>query len=122
MLHFIFLCYGSPSQRAHSIDTLITACGKKIATYLQLLKDTGARCGEVSRLKWTSIDFQQKVVRISAEKGSNSRILPISPKSIGMQNNLQRNKEKIFADAEHMRANFFLQRRRIAKKLATHDC
>jgi integrase len=33
------------------IGTLIAACGKKVATYLQLLKDTGARCGEISRLK-----------------------------------------------------------------------
>ena len=74
-------------------------------------------CGEISRLKWTSIDFQQRVVRISAEKGSNSRILPISPKSIQMLNNLPKNKERIFADAGHMRANFFVQRRRIAKKL-----
>jgi integrase len=100
------------------IDTLIAGCGKKAATYLQLLKDTGARCGEISRLKWTSIDFQQKVVRISAEKGSNSRILPISSKAIEMLNNLPRNEEKIFASAEHMRSSFFCQRRRIAKKLA----
>jgi integrase len=99
------------------IDTLIAGCGKKIATYLQLIKDTGARCGEISRLKWTSIDFQQKVVRISAEKGSNSRILPVSPKSIDMLNNLTKNGERIFTSAEHMRANFFVQRRRIAKKL-----
>jgi len=99
------------------IDRLIAACGKKIATYLQLLKDTGARCGEISRLKWTPIDFQQRVVRISAEKGSGFRILPISPKSIEMLKNLPKNKERIFADAEHMRANFFLQRRRTAKKL-----
>ena len=104
-----------PSEK--EIDTLIAACGKKVATYLQLLKDTGARCGEISRLKWTSIDFQQKVVRISAEKGSNSRILPISVKSIKMLKNLPKNKERIFANAEHMRSNFFVQRRRIAKKL-----
>jgi integrase len=58
--------------------------------------------GEVSSIKWTSIDFQQQVVRISAEKGSNSRILPISPKSIEMLDNLPKNKERIFANAEHM--------------------
>jgi integrase len=104
-----------PSEK--EIDDLIAACGKKVATYLQLLKDTGARCGEVSRLKWTSIDFQKRVVRISAEKGSNSRILPISQKSIGMLNNLPQNREKIFVNAEHMRSNFYVQRKRIAKKL-----
>lgn len=104
-----------PSEK--EIDDLIAACGKKVATYLQLLKDTGARCGEISRLKWTSIDFQKRVVRISAEKGSNSRILPISQKSISMLNNLPGDKEKIFVNAEHMRSNFYVQRKRVAKKL-----
>ena len=99
------------------IDTLIAGCGKKVSTYLQLLKDTGARCGEISRLKLSSIDLQQKVVRINAEKGSNSRILPISQKSIDMLNNLPKNDERIFANAGDMRSNFFMQRRRIAKKL-----
>jgi len=99
------------------IDIMIAALGKKTATYLQMLKDTGARCGEISRLKRTSINFQQKVVRISAEKGSNSRILPISLKAIEMLNNLPKNGEKIFANADHMRSSFFVQRRRIARKL-----
>jgi integrase len=100
------------------IDIMIAGCGRKMATYLQLLKDTGARCGEISRLKWTSVDFLQKVVRISAEKGSNSRILPISPKAIEMLNNLPKSGEKIFANAENMRSSFFHQRKRIARKLA----
>ena len=104
-----------PSEK--EIDDLIAACKEKVATYLQLLKDTGARCGEISRLKWASIDFQKRVVRISAEKGSNSRILPISQKSIDMLNNLPKNKERIFANAEHMRSNFYVQRKRNAKKL-----
>ena len=99
------------------IDTLIVGCAKKMATYLQLLKDTGARCGEISRLKWTSIDFQQKVVNINAEKGSNSRILPISPKATEMLNNLQRKGERIFTTAENMRSSFFHQRKRLAGKL-----
>jgi len=99
------------------IDILVAGCGKKAATYLQLLKDTGARCGEISRLKWASIDFERKVVSINAEKGSNSRILPISPKAIEMLNNLPKNGERIFANADHMRSSFFVQRRRIAKKL-----
>jgi integrase len=100
------------------IDTLIAGCGKKTATYLQLIKDTGARCGEISRLKWTALDIQQKVVRISAEKGGNSRIVPISPKAIAMLNNLPRNGEKIFTTAENMRSNFYYQRRQLARKLA----
>jgi len=100
------------------IDTLVAALGKKAATYLQLIKETGARCGEISRLEWTSVDFERKLVNINAEKGSNSRILPISSKVVEMLNNLPKSGEKIFASADHMRTSFFVQRRRIARKLA----
>ena len=34
-----------------------------------------------------------------------------------MLNNLPKNKERIFANAEHMRSNFYVQRKRNAKKL-----
>jgi integrase len=114
--------YSSESKIGHfptneEIDTLIAGCGKKTATYLQLLKDTGARCGEVSMLDWTFINFQRKVVSINAEKGSNSRILPISSKTIDMLNNLPRNRDTIFADANAMRTGFYRQRKRLAAKL-----
>jgi integrase len=105
-----------PSEQ--ELDQLIAACGKKISTYLQVLKETGARCGEISSLKWTSIDPQQKNVRIKPEKGSNPRILPLSQKALDMLNNMPKTSERIFANADDMRTNFFIQRRRIAKKLA----
>jgi integrase len=99
------------------LDQLISALWKKTATFCQLLKETGARAGEIAALKWTSFDFQQRTVRIKAEKGSNSRILPVSLKALDMLCNLPRNRERIFSKADSMRSCFFLQRRRIAKKL-----
>jgi len=66
------------------LDTLIHVGTKKTVTLLQLLKETGARIGEITRTKWTDIDFQRKTIHITAEKGSNSRILPISTKLIVM--------------------------------------
>ena len=42
------------------IDDLIAGCGRKVATFLQLLKETGMRAGEAWKLKWTDIDFQRK--------------------------------------------------------------
>jgi integrase len=101
------------------LDLLIAACGKKVATFLQILKETGARCGEITKLTWTSIDFQQRVVRITAEKGSLPRILPLSTKAIEMLNNLPKDSERIFVFADDMRSNFYLQRKRIARKLGT---
>jgi hypothetical protein len=100
------------------LDQLITAAGKKVAVFLQLLKETGARCGEITRLKWTDVDSQQRTIRIKPEKGSNARILPLSTKAIGMLDNLPKTSEPIFPLASDMRSNFYVQRRRIARKLA----
>lgn len=100
------------------LDQLIAALGKKTGTFCQVLKDTGARSGEVGRLLWSDIDFGKRLVSISAEKGSNSRILPLTAKTIDMLCNLPRNKEKIFAGVDGLRACFFVQRRKIAKHIA----
>lgn len=106
------------------LELLIAALGKKTACFCQLLKDTGARCGEIAELDWLSIDWEQKKVRIKAEKGSNSRIRPLSTKTIEMLARLPRTnrnpkrKTKIFANADDMRTNFFLQKRRIVERQA----
>jgi integrase len=63
---------------------------KKTATYLQLLKETGARPSEISKLSWTDIDFERRTARIKHEKGSLPRILPLSVKAIELLNNLSR--------------------------------
>jgi integrase len=60
------------------IDYLIASCGNKTGTFLQLLKETGARCGEAWQLEWTDIDTERNTVRITPEKHSNPRILKIS--------------------------------------------
>ncbi|MGB9760128.1 MAG: hypothetical protein ACPLZG_09915, partial [Thermoproteota archaeon] len=40
------------------LDALIAGCGKKMAAFLQLLKETGIRAGEAWNLKWTDLDTQ----------------------------------------------------------------
>jgi len=99
------------------LDQLIAGCGKKTATYLQLMKETGARAGEISKLTWTDVDFQQRVVRIKPEKGSLPRMLPLSLKAIDMLNNIPKNSDRIFLFADDMRSCFYVQRKRIARKL-----
>jgi integrase len=106
----------SPTEE--EIDQLIAGLGKKTATFCQIMKDTGARCGEVAQLTWASIDFKQHTVNIKAEKRSNGRILPLSDKAIEMLSNLSRKKQRLFANSSDLRAWFFTQRRRIAEKIA----
>jgi len=99
------------------LDQLIAGVGKKTAVYLQLLKETGARPGEISKLMWSDIDFERRTVRIKPEKGSLPRILPLSVKAVEMLNSLPRKSEKIFPPVEIMEATFRLQRNKLAKKL-----
>jgi len=76
------------------IDQLIAGCNPRMATFLQLLKETGARCGEIWWLKWEDIDFESKVVNITPEKNSNPRVVRLSNKMLNMLQQLP----KIYGD------------------------
>lgn len=100
------------------IDQLIAALGKKTATFCQLLKDTGARSGEIAQLTWNDIDFKQHSVNIKAEKRSNGRILPLTDKTIGMLANLTHKGDRLFSCPNALRGCYFSQRKRIAQKIS----
>jgi integrase len=101
------------------IDQLIAGSSQRLSTYLQLLKETGMRCGEACELlKWTDIDFEQRAVRITPEKGSNPRILPLSLKLLDMLSCLPKTTITVFGvNTDLMRRNFAKQRKRITSKL-----
>ena len=104
------------------LDQLIAGCSKRMATFLQLLKETGARCGEIWWLNWTDIDFESKVVNITPEKNSNPRVVHLSAKLMEMLEHLPRAYgERVFS-FPHMRVEnhavtFQRQRKNIAFKL-----
>jgi len=101
------------------IDELIVGSGKKLSTFLQLIKETGMRCGEAIRIEWTEIDFKQKVVRIRSEKGGYPRILPMSSRLIGMLQRLPKVSTMIFpGNMNSMRFNLQVTRKRLARKLS----
>jgi len=101
------------------IDQLIAGCGKKTATFLQVLKDTGARSGEVARLQWKDVDEARNVIRINnPEKGSRSREIKVSLKTIAMLNALPKKSDKAFTrHVDGIRNNFLRQRNRLARQL-----
>lgn len=102
------------------LDQLIAGCKKRTATFLQTLKETMARAGEVWQLEWT--DLNGNILTINkAEKGSNPRQFKISNKLVSMLNNLPRKNIRIFGPATNLnnfRTNFTKRRKRIAKTLA----
>jgi len=100
------------------LNILISSGYNRTATRLQTLKETGARIGELDKLKWIDIDFKRKTIHITAEKGSNSRILPISPRLIDMLNRHPRKNDKVFqSPKENFRKTFEALRKRAIIKL-----
>ena len=100
------------------VDQLIGGCNKRMATFLQLLKETGARCGEACQLKWIDIDVENSSVRVTPEKGSNPRMFRISNKLMSMLNMVPKDMQTVFVpNANVLRKSFQIQRKKIAFKL-----
>ena len=100
------------------IDSLIDGCGKVVGTFLQVLKDTGARAGEVLKLKWTDVNVENNTIAINnPEKGSHSRTVKVSAKTIAMLNALPKKGEYIFSNYRALQTTFSRSRKRIAAKL-----
>lgn len=100
------------------LNNLIAGCNKKTATFLQLLKETGMRCGEAFMLTWIDFNFENRTVNVTPEKGSEPRQLRISNQLIAMLSSLPREKHKPFeCSPRHFTRTFRQQRKRIAGKL-----
>jgi len=98
------------------IDALINGAAKKLACFLQGMKDTGADPGELARLEWTDINFQAKSVSIRHPvKGHNPRVIPVTDAFLGRLGAMQRTSNRIFASVRGVNANFTTQRKRIAR-------
>jgi len=107
------------------IDSLISGSGRKTASLLLLLKETGMRVGEAWSAKWTDLDFERSLIIVRPEKGSNSRALKVSNRLISMINLLPKTSPFIFrlvsqdpiTSLLYARRNFERQRKRLAEKL-----
>jgi integrase len=103
------------------LDALIASSGKKLATFLLLLKETAMRCGEVKRLTWIDIDFERSIVTLNApEKNSNPRMWKVSQELIVMLRNLPKEKsKKVFGEASiySMKSMLLHARQRLANKM-----
>jgi len=105
------------------VDKLIAAVPNKYKPFLQILKETGMRPGEAWQLRWQDIDYATKQVRITPEKGSNPRVLPISNQLIAMLNLLPRENEWVFKNGkkQHFSEGYRRHRKKIAKRLGDPD-
>jgi len=101
------------------IDQLISGCGFKTGTFLQLLKETGLRSGEAIRLKWRDLDTANRLLIVNdPEKGGSPRIFKLSRSLVERLNALPKVSERIFGNVslKTLRRMFEEQRKRLAKK------
>jgi len=102
------------------LDALIASCGKRTATRLQLLKETGMRIGEALRLEWTDVDFERNAITVNdPEKNGESRQIQVSNKLMAMINRLPKKNNKVLGGVTYDGAssNLNLQRKKAAVKL-----
>lgn len=102
------------------LDSLISGCGPKTSTFLQLLKETAMRSGEAKRLEWINIDSDRNTITLNdPEKRSNPRMWKVSQKLISMLNNLPKESERVFGQGSltSMKVTFMKARKRLAAKL-----
>ena len=104
----------------NEIDALIAGSNKRLACFLQILKETAMRAGEAFRLKWTNVDFERNLIILNEpEKGSNPRIWRVSNKLMEMIKALPRESEKLFPNKSlaSLKSTFLTTRKRLAHKL-----
>lgn len=107
------------------IDALISGCGRKTSTFLELLTETAFRPIEGLKLKWRDIDTERYTVNLTKPaKYSKPRQPKISSKLLSMLLSLPHNSEYIFITHEpsektldYFRRSFEMSRKRLAKKL-----
>jgi integrase len=101
------------------LDALIAGSNRKLAAFLQLLKETGMRAGEAVRVEWIDIDFERRVVTLNRpEKRSNPRMWRVSNTLVSMLGALPREDERVFGNTYCAMKNVFLKvRKRLAFKL-----
>ena len=84
-----------------------------------MLKESGARLGEAFNVTWDDIDVVQKKIRITPEKGSDSRLFEVSNKLLVMLHHLPRISKRVwtYKTSSHVGRNFRKQRKKIAYNL-----
>jgi integrase len=102
------------------INALIAGAGKKLAAFLQLLKETAMRAGEAVRPEWTDIDFERRIITLNKpEKRSNPRMWRVSNELMAMLKNLPKDSPKVFGNSTYntFKQAFQKTRKRLAYTL-----
>jgi len=104
------------------LDLLISDTGSKTSVWLQCLKETGMRRGELHRNTWNEIDFAHGTITVIPEKGSRPRIFKVSQNLMNRlawlraNNNVKDPKRIWNPNIHNIQRLYEMQRARIAEK------
>jgi len=110
-----------PSEQ--DIEALIAALPKKLSIFTRVVKETGARPGEVWSLMWQDIDFERNMIYINhPEKGSKARAIRVPSQVIALLNKLPRKtryvfRSKVDAKLKNFQRYFIRRKKMIAEEL-----
>ena len=102
------------------LDALIAGSrSRRMAAFLQTLKETFADPGEALRLRWIDLDSQNNIIAINHPvRGHNPRQLKVSNKLVAMLNGLPKTSERIYPTTYANLDGCFRQlKRRVANNL-----
>ncbi len=77
-------------EESKLIQELAKCRNKYIAPIVIFAIETGSRQGEILKLQWQNIDFNQKLAHLIDTKNGESRTIPLSPKAMSLLSNLPR--------------------------------
>ena len=116
----IIVHHKEPFLPLEEVQQLVAGAGKKTATLIQLLFETGVRICEASKLKWIALDFKNRTLRVNCpEKGGNTRTLQLSTELLAMLKALpKRDDGNVFNPRSGtLTTTFPKQRNKLAKKM-----
>lgn len=102
------------------LDQLISTANRKLAAFLETLKQTGMRSGEAWRLRWINIDFKSNIIRLNdPEKYSNPRQFKVCSNLLTMLNLLPKKNDYVFGygNLKGFGCTYMKLRKRLAHKL-----
>jgi integrase/predicted RNA-binding Zn-ribbon protein involved in translation (DUF1610 family) len=101
------------------LNQLIGACGKKLGTFLQGLKETGADPGELASIVPSDISKEARAITINRPvKRHRPRILTVSAELIRRMEALTPNPDGKIFDEFQLRRTFYYKRKTTAHKMA----
>jgi integrase len=102
---------------------LIASLPRKLSIFTRVVKETGARSGEIWSLTWEDVDFERNIIQINyPEKGSRARSIKVNGQTISVLSRLPRNSRFVFRSSPENKLKNFLsyfirKKKQIAPKL-----